>query len=300
MNRRTALIFYFLSAYVVVQFIWWGYHIIELTKDVGANDIQSSKRITMILGEGSVFLLILLTGIFQIRKSIKKDLQLSRRQNNFLLSITHELKTPIAANKLYLQTLKKRALSKEQTDNIIDKSLGEVRRLEKLIENLLSATRLENKSLRLERNTFTINSLLDEIQLRYNTLQNKEIITVDCNENISLNSDQFMLETVLSNLIENAVKYAGTEHKIILKAKTEKQNVVLNIIDCGPGIPKEHRDSIFTKFYRVENEETRSHKGTGLGLFIVKELTKVLGGTVKYIANSPSGSNFQITLKNDE
>ena len=92
MNKRTALIFYILSVYVVVQFIWWGYHLIELTKEVTEESVQITKRITMIFGEGSVFLLFVLIGVWQIRRAIKKELQLSEKQNNFLLSVTHELK----------------------------------------------------------------------------------------------------------------------------------------------------------------------------------------------------------------
>ena len=87
MNRRTALIFYVLSVYVVVQFIWWGYHLIELTEEVIKPDALISKRVAMILGEGTVFLILLLFGIWQIRRSIRKELKLSERQNNFLLSV---------------------------------------------------------------------------------------------------------------------------------------------------------------------------------------------------------------------
>ena len=118
MNRRTALIFYVLSAYVVIQFLWWGYHIIELTNELAKESTEISSRVRMILGEGSVFLLLLLIGIWQIRRSIRKELNLSARQNNFLLSVTHELKTPLAANKLYIQTIQKRDLSKEQTNDL--------------------------------------------------------------------------------------------------------------------------------------------------------------------------------------
>ena len=114
MNKRTALIFYVLSVYVVVQFIWWGYHLIELTEVASQASQPVSNRIAMIIGEGAVFLILLLIGIWQIRRSIRKELKLSERQNNFLLSVTHELKTPLAANKLYLQTIKKRDLSKEK------------------------------------------------------------------------------------------------------------------------------------------------------------------------------------------
>jgi signal transduction histidine kinase len=131
MNRRTAIIFYILSAYVLIQFLWWGFHIIQLTSELTGESDAIGKRIVMIMGEGAVFLLLLLVGIWQIRRAIIKELKLSERQNNFLLSVTHELKTPLAANKLYLQTIKKRDLTKEQTQELIDKALNENGRLER-------------------------------------------------------------------------------------------------------------------------------------------------------------------------
>ena len=83
MNRRTALIFYILSVYVVVQFIWWGYHLIELTNELNIESRLIYQRVTMIMGEGAVFLLLLLAGIWNIRRTIKKELLLSNRQKNF-------------------------------------------------------------------------------------------------------------------------------------------------------------------------------------------------------------------------
>ena len=102
MNKRTAIIFYILSIYVIIQFIWWGYHLIELTQELVKKDELISKRVTMIMGEGTVFLVILFLGIWQIRSSIHKELKLSERQNNFLLSVTHELKTHL---RLYERTV---------------------------------------------------------------------------------------------------------------------------------------------------------------------------------------------------
>lgn len=107
MKKQTTVIFYFLSAYILLQFIWWGFHLIQLSQNTANADEQVNRRVLMILGEGSVFILILLLGLYKIRRSIKKEFELSGRQSNFLLSITHELKTPIASSKLLLQTLLK-------------------------------------------------------------------------------------------------------------------------------------------------------------------------------------------------
>ena len=184
MNKRTAIIFYILSIYVIIQFIWWGYHLIELTQELVKKDELISKRVTMIMGEGTVFLVILFLGIWQIRRSIYKELKLSERQNNFLLSVTHELKTPLAANKLYIQTISKRELSKDQQNDLLRKAIDENRRLENMIDNILNASRLENNALSIEKEKFYLNTLVKEIIKRFNTLNNKEIIEPIITENI--------------------------------------------------------------------------------------------------------------------
>ena len=122
MNRQATIIFYILSLYVVVQFLWWGFHLIELTSAITEESDLINKRVTMVIGEGIVFLLILLLGHWQIRRSIKKQLTLDKDQRNFMLSVTHELKTPLAANKLYLQTISKRDLdeSKKIASNLVN------------------------------------------------------------------------------------------------------------------------------------------------------------------------------------
>lgn len=300
MNRRIALIFYILSVYVVVQFIWWGYHLIELTEEVTKTDALVSKRIAMIVGEGAVFLILLLFGIWQIRRSIRKELKLSERQNNFLLSVTHELKTPLAANKLYIQTVTKRDLSKEQQNDLLKKAIEENTRLERMIDNILNASRLENKALRLEKEIFSLTLLIDAVTKRFNTITGLSVVKTDFTEDIQIKGDKFMIETILNNLIENALKYAGKENEIIVYALKKNNQIQFGVKDLGPGIQKDLKSRIFQKFYRIGNEEVRTQKGSGLGLFIVSELVRMHQGSVSCLDNSPTGSNFQITLENDK
>jgi two-component system, OmpR family, phosphate regulon sensor histidine kinase PhoR len=298
MNRRTALIFYVLSVYVVVQFVWWGYHLIELTSEVAKESEHVSKRVVMIIGEGGVFLLLLLIGIWQIRRSIRKELKLSERQNNFLLSVTHELKTPLAANKLYLQTITKRDLSKEQSDELLKKAIEENTRLERMIDNILNASRLENNVLILEKEEFSLSELIERVSNRFNTILENEIVQSESKE-VIITADKFMIETILNNLIENALKYAGKDLPVIVYASRENETIVFGVKDSGIGISKEHKADIFKKFFRVGNEETRTQKGSGLGLFIVSELVRMHHGTVACIDTPEGGTNFQISLKDD-
>lgn len=296
MNKRTAIIFYVLSVYVVVQFIWWGYHLIELTEEVSQKSTEISTRISMVIGEGAVFLLLLLIGIWQIRRSIRKELKLSERQNNFLLSVTHELKTPLAANKLYLQTIKKRDLSKEQSNDLLAKAIDENVRLERMIDNILNASQLENNRMNIEKEKINLGHLITTIQERYNSVLNAAVIEVDIDTNIEIFADRFMLETIFSNLIENALKYAGKENTITIYSSQNESLVQFGVKDNGPGVPKELKNEIFKKFFRVGNEEVRTQKGTGLGLFIVSELVRMHNGTIVCEDNQPNGLNFRITI----
>jgi len=299
MNRRTALIFYVLSAYVVIQFLWWGYHIIELTNELAKESTEISSRVRMILGEGSVFLLLLLIGIWQIRRSIRKELNLSARQNNFLLSVTHELKTPLAANKLYIQTIQKRDLSKEQTNDLLKKSIEENARLEYMIDNILNASRLENNALAIEKEEFDLVLLIQSVKKRFETISNQKITISFSEDKIMLIADKFSVETILNNLVENAIKYSEDNALILIYASKNNNHIQFGVIDNGIGISKEDKVNVFNKFYRVGNEEVRTQKGTGLGLFIVAELVRKHAGKITCLDNDPQGTNFKIILQND-
>ncbi len=225
-----------------------------------------------------------------------RDQQLSERQSNFLLSVTHELKTPLASTKLYLQTLLKRDFVFEKRNELLQKALLENQRLEEIVDAILTASRLENQTIKAHKEWINLHELLTDLAHKYNTRLGKTWIIVELNDKISIESDLFMVKTILINLIENALKYAGTEQNLTLFLSRDKQNSKFGTKDAGPGISSEVQPDIFKKFVRLENEETRSQKGTGLGLFIASEFCKLIGGKLKYIDNQPKGAIFEITL----
>ena len=297
MKKKNAVFFYVLGAYVVLQFIWWGFHLIELTKELDSQQSIVSNRVFMIMSEGFVFFTILLLGLWKVRTSIKKELKYSVRQNNFLLSVTHELKTPLAANKLYLQTILKRELSPDKKKELIEKAISENLRLEGMVDNILNASRIENDAVHFYKEKIDLTLLLSEIANRFNKIISKEVIEIDLEPEITIEGDRFMIETSVNNLLENAIKYAGIENSIYLYLKeTEDDEIIFGVKDQGIGVPLEYQKEIFEKFVRNENEETRSQKGTGLGLFITAEFIKIHGGTISYKDNSPKGANFEIIL----
>lgn len=296
MKRQTAVIFYVLAFYVALQFAWWGYHLIELTQEVAGTDNIVTHKVIMITGEGLVFFLILSLGLWRIRSAIKRDQQLTIRQSNFLLSVTHELKTPLASTKLYLQTLMKRDFPIEKRNELLQKALHENQRLEEIVEAILTASRIENGTMVAHKEWISLNDLMTELALNYNNRLEKEWIVLEFDETIHIEADVFMTKTILINLIENALKYAGSTEKLTLFIHKDNQNSKFGVKDLGPGISKEAQADIFKKFVRLENEETRSQKGTGLGLFIAAEFTKLIGGKLQYLENQPKGAIFEITV----
>ena len=296
MKKQTAIFFYILGAYVVLQFVWWGYHLIELTEELKKEPAEIAKRITMIFGEGLVFFGILIFGLSKIRSSIIKELRLSERQNNFLLSVTHELKTPLAANKLYLQTILKRKLDEQSKTDLLQKAVQENERLELMIDNILNASRIENKALQPMKEEKNLSEIINSVVDRFHRRNQKEFITCEIESGIVVPVDVFFIETILNNLIENAIKYGTIEKGISVYLFRKNHDILFGVKDQGPGISKELRKQIFYKFFRAGNEETRMKKGSGLGLFIVSELVRMHDAKIIYKENSPSGANFEITL----
>jgi signal transduction histidine kinase len=296
MKKQTNILFYILSIYVILQFLWWGFHLIQLSRESAENESMIFRKTLMIVGEGSVFLLLLVFGLFKISSSIRKELTFSQRKSNFLLSVTHELKTPIASTKLYLQTLMRRELPNEKKEDLLAKALEENERLELLIDNILNASRLDNRALTPIKTEINFNELSNQVIERFKKrYQNLKIVAKN-EESVLVSADEFMLETILTNLIENAVKYAGIDSEITIFSKRINQQIHFGVKDHGPGITDEEKESIFTKFYRSGNEETRQNKGSGLGLYIVSEFVHLHQGKIICKNNSPKGCIFEVTL----
>lgn len=250
----------------------------------------------MILGEGSVFLLLLLLGFRKIKKSIDKEITLSKNQNNFLLSITHELKTPIASIKLYLQTLNKGKISAEQNESLLDNAMKENKRLEDLINNILHVSSMDSNKMQPNKESIELNTLLKKVTTSFSSKYKNCDIQLSMAPDIQINADEFMLETVFNNLIDNSIKYSEEICSIEVACFLDSETVKFEFKDNGLGIPKEEVLHVFNRFYRVENEETRRKKGSGLGLYIVKEFINLHQGKITYKKNIPKGSVFEISL----
>ena len=261
-----------------------------------------TRRVWMYGLEGVVMVLLLFWGIIWIYRSLQNRLNLKRQQSNFLLSITHELKTPLASIKLYLETLLKRPnLDKVQAEIMMRNSLSDVTRLRDLVENLLMAAQLDTHKFTLSFSSIDVSALIQEVADKYvfpRNLQHR--LKVQIQPGVYANVDAIALEMVIINLLSNAFKYSPNEKPVTITLQKESSEVKIKVIDEGKGISDEDKKSLFGKFYRAEDENVRKSKGTGLGLFIVKNLLNHHNATIIANDNAPSGVIFEITLQNHD
>ena len=256
-----------------------------------------SRRIWMVLGEGAVFMFLLLIGMRKVRSAIASEMELARTQNNFLLSITHELKSPLAALKLQLQTLRQRKLEPEKQQHILERSQKESERLQLLVEDLLLTARMDSGKGKLNIEDLNISEIIRRLlQDHYSEQIDSSRISVAINSDCYGLCDRQALISIATNLIDNAIKYSGSESTIEVGIEMESDSVVLKVLDNGPGIPVKERSRIFDRFYRAGNEETRNAKGTGLGLYIVSRLVEEMKGNLSLDQGQPSGCHFKVTL----
>jgi K+-sensing histidine kinase KdpD len=249
----------------------------------------------MIASEGSVFLTLLFLGILRVRGTFKREQELSKQQKNFLLSITHELKSPIASIKLQLETIAKRNLDKEQQLQMLNNAISDSDRLTGLVEKVLLATKIENSSFALEKKQINFSEMLNGLILKQQYFS-KHNYLCKITPDIFLFANELAIESIVLNLLENAEKYSPENSTIKIELSAKQNNAVLSITDEGIGINDEDKRKIFTKFYRVGSEETRTTKGTGLGLYIVWFLAKQHKATLTVKDNTPKGSIFEVNF----
>jgi signal transduction histidine kinase len=250
----------------------------------------------MILMEGSVFVSLLLLGLLQVRKTFAREMALAAQQRNFLLSITHELKSPISTVKLSVQTMQKRDLDAEQKSRVINNSLADIERLESLVNNILFAAKIENEKHEFTDSDVKASELVNEVADKLSNNKKNISIRKEIQPDITLRSDHLGFTSLVINLIENAIKYSDNDTSVLVALSETENDVQLKIADTGMGIPESERENIFDKFYRIGNEDTRKTKGTGLGLFIVKRFVEIYKGEISVTDNQPKGTVFTITL----
>ncbi len=265
---------------------------------------QTAAYWWVILVVGTTFLGIVLVGVVLYLLISIKEINLNQRQSNFIDSVTHELKSPIASMKLYLQTLTRRQVSEKQQADFYRFMLDDLERLDTLINHMLDAARVEhvNKDDEKEIVDVDLARVLQECAAAACQRHSvpPETISLDLRPAI-VRARAIDVDMIFRNLLDNAIKYGGSPPSIQLEMWPDgRGHVITRVADNGAGIPLQLRRKIFGRFVRLGSELERAKTGTGLGLFIVRTLVKRLKGKITVQGRgSRNGTVFEVELPGD-
>jgi two-component system phosphate regulon sensor histidine kinase PhoR len=245
------------------------------------------------------FTILVISGVVWVFRRLESLLNLNKMQNNFLLSITHEFKTPLTAIKLSAQTLQHRKMDEQTQQHLIQQTVNNSDRLNELLDNVLLATRIDGNSYQFDMSSIDITMLIRKTaDLLLAEPYFKGSFIFDEGPKIII-GDEVSLKLVFSNLFQNAIKYAGNESEIKVSYSQVNGQFMISVSDNGKGMDPREYKAIFKKFYRIGDENTRESKGTGLGLFLVKQILTFHKATIKAEGNKPNGTKFNIIFKSN-
>jgi signal transduction histidine kinase len=286
----------------IVFFITLGACLVALTVVLNVSWMVLSWRQVVPFVLGVVFFILIIAGLVVNTIFLIREIRRNEQQDGFLNAVTHELKTPIASIRLYLETLESRQLDEAQRRDFYRIMLSDTDRLLGTVEQVLKASEVRHRNDRknwqevdfpaLVRNELDLTRLryhLPPEALRLGTIPEEEVIVLGNTEE---------LRTVVLNLFDNAVKYSGETKQIVVEVRAPNiDTVLLSVHDRGIGIAHDDLKRIFKRFYRVQTPLTGHVKGTGLGLFLVRSVARRYGGDAyAQSAGAGLGSTFTIRL----
>ena len=248
---------------------------------------------------GTTFIALLLAGVIIYLVLMVKAINLTRRQSNFIDSVTHELKSPLASMKLGLQTLSRRQMSHEQQTEFYRFMLDDIERLDRLINQILAAGRLDSERIDGQAEDVDLGEFLQQCAATVCTAYRvpPETVRLEC-EACTVRARPAELDLIFRNLLDNAVKYGGSPPQVEVTLRRGAAGTArARITDNGRGIPRPLRRKIFGRFVRLGLELEREKPGTGLGLYIVRTLVKRLRGQILVRdGGRKSGTTFEVVL----
>ena len=219
-------------------------------------------------------------------------------RDNFISIASHELKTPVTSLKIYADVLYRQCMAtkqKQQAD-YLQKMNKQIDKLTMLIQDLLDVSRLQSGRLSFKYETFPINTMIDEVVDNVQQIADGHTILITKNSKKKITGDRDRIGQVLSNLLTNAIKYSPNSDKIEIATKELKNEIIISVTDYGIGIDKKHQDKVFSRFYRVTDDDENTYPGLGIGLFICNEIIKRHKGRITVQSSKGKGSTFSIRL----
>jgi two-component system, OmpR family, sensor histidine kinase CiaH len=309
------IVYWFLLLYITAQLVWWfialqqqsrqmsDYKLRQLRLDdpyyIAKRDhilFDEHRKTAQYIEEGTTFLLLFLTGAIFVYLPVRRQVNLQQQQQNFMMAVTHELKTPISVIKLNLETLQKYQLDEQKQQKIIQAALQETNRLNRLTNNILVSAQLEGSGYRLSKESLDFSELTRKTAEDFLVRYPERTWDMVIQPGLILSGDELLLQMMENNLLENAIRYSSKESLISVSLQKEGLHLVLTIKDLGIGIPDKEKKKIFQKFYRIGNEATRTTQGSGLGLWLCKKIASDHKAQIRVSDNSPVGTIFAIVF----
>lgn len=316
--RAALVLFIVLATVMLAQAVWWIVfmaHMVDEKVDIAVElgaapgyveqlHDQEVGRQVMLGMEGIFFLVLILLGAWLIYRALVKAEELKFHQQNFLMAVTHELKTPLASMKIYLDSMKSDKIAAEKKTEIIPRMQADLLRLEKLVENILDAGRFERSGYHLSRHHLDLSQLVDKALNDLAALPSKVPVEIErsLNQGATISGDPMALRRAIDAILENSLRYNDQESvklKVILT--TNKNRCRLDISDNGIGLARREASQAFNRFYRAGQELSRSTPGSGLGLFLAREIIRAHDGDITVQSDGVGkGATFTITLRTEQ
>ena len=320
--RRATILYWTLLIYIVAALVWWFISLEkqnDTMRDLKINKLQGmvdttsvpvlynaalqkinkeyKKNRTKYIGEGTIFLLVICVGAILVYRYVRRQFYVQQQQQNFMMAVTHELKTPISVVKLNLETMQKYSLDADKQKKMIAVMLKETSRLNFLTNNILVASQLEGGGYKFSKEELDLSDLLKDCIQDFRSGFPERIFKAGLQQGVDVKGDALLLQIMINNLLENAVKYSPKGAPILAVLEKENESVRLQIIDEGPGIADDEKKKIFNKFYRIGNEAIRKTQGTGLGLYLCNKIAHDHNADILVTNNIPHGSKFTVIFK---
>ncbi|MEE8575941.1 MAG: ATP-binding protein [candidate division Zixibacteria bacterium] len=313
-SKMALVLFVILVLLAITQAVWWIVFMARLTdekvdmaRSLGGSpefidqvEQQEVRRQTMLGMEGLFFLSLTIVGAGLIYRSLVRAEALKFQQQNFMMATTHELKTPLASILVSIDTLKSEKIPDEKKKAIIPRIREDVRRLERIIDNILKASRLEKGDPVFTLQPTDLSNLIKKALSRINEIHtiNSKSINGDVPDGVMVMGDPVALLQAIEAVIENCLKYhGGRPIQIDINLTLTQKKATVTIADNGIGLKPEERRAIFDRFYRVGSELTRQTEGTGLGLFVAHQIIRAHRGSIAVASDGlGKGCTFKIVL----
>lgn len=318
---RTTILYWMLLGYVVAALIWWFVSLDQQNRQLAKEEYQNlfyqkdsltsaqliEKKTTIdnqrkrntrkYSAEGITFFILILVGASFVYRSVRRQFRLQQQQQNFMMAVTHELKTPISVAKLNLETLQKYNLEPEKRNKLLRNTLDETARLNFLTNNILISSQLEEKGHKVAKEELDFSDLLKDCLNDFSNRHPERVFKDAIESDVEIKGDTLLLQMMINNLLENAIKYSPKESTVSAVLKKHRSGVEMQVIDEGKGVPDEEKKKVFSKFYRIGNETTRKTQGTGLGLYLCRKICKDHNADISVTDNIPRGSIFTVTFR---